>query len=155
MNHSVIRSRAGIPSIEYMLLYRLIRWLGHVIRMTDSRLSHRVLYGQLRLFHMSVGGLKKGFKDYIKSILIKCNIPLNRLEVLASSRDTWRSICASGMSCFDVEYDGAAALMRSRRHQHTAVFRPITDSVHQCPLCGRQCYSRIGLLRHSKIHIQR
>ena len=36
VTHSEIRSRAGIPSIESMLLYRQFRWFGHVIRMPDS-----------------------------------------------------------------------------------------------------------------------
>ena len=45
VTHSEIRSRAGIPSIESMLLHRQLRWLGHVIRMLNSRLPHTVLYG--------------------------------------------------------------------------------------------------------------
>ena len=101
--HSEIRSRAGIPTIESMLLHRQIRWLGHVIRMPHSRLPHCVLYGQLRLSRWSVGGQKKRFKDHIKSILKKCNIPFSRLETLASKRATWRSTCAFGMSYFDDE----------------------------------------------------
>ena len=88
VTHSEIRSRAGIPSIESMLLHRQLRWLGHVIRMPDNRLPHRVLYGQLRLGHRSVGGQKKRFKDHIKLILKKCNIQFNRLEPLASNRAT-------------------------------------------------------------------
>ena len=135
-----------------MLLRRLHRWLGHVIRMPDSRLTHRVLYGQLRLGHRSVGGQKKRFKDYIKSIVKKCNTRLNRLETLASNRATWRSTCAFGMSYFDDEYDRVAA--PRHRHQHTAVLCPIPDSVHPCQLCGRQCFPRIGLLSHSKTHFQ-
>ena len=47
VTHSEIRSRTGIPSIESMLLHRQLRWLGHVIRMPDGRLPHRVPYGQL------------------------------------------------------------------------------------------------------------
>ena len=136
-----------------MLLLRQLRWLGHVIRMSDSRLTHYILYGQLRLGHRSDGGQKKRFKDHIKSILKKCNIPFNRLEALASNRATWRSTCAIGMSCFDAEYDRAAAL--SRRHQHAAVLRQIPYSVHQCPLCSRQCFSLIGLLSHPKTNFQR
>ena len=155
VTHSEIRSRAGIPSIESMLLHRQLHWLGHVIRMPDSRLPHCVPYGQLRLGHKSVGGQKKRFKDHIKSILKKCNIPFNRLEAFTSSRATWRSTCTFGMSCFDAEYDRAAAHRCSRRHQHAPVLCPIPDSDHQCPLCGRQCFSCIGLLSHSKTHFQR
>ena len=155
VTHSEIRSRAGTPTIESMLLHRQLRWLGHVIRMPHSRLPHCVLYGQLKLGRRSVGGQKKRFKDHIKSILKRCNIPISRLETLASERATWRSTCVFGLSYFDDEYDRAAALRRSRRHQHASVLCSIPDSDYQCPLCGRQCYSRIGLLSHSKTHFQR
>ena len=138
-----------------MLLHRQLRWLGHVIGMPHNRLPHCVLYGQLRLGHRSVGGQKKRFKDHIKSILKKCNIPFSRLETLASNRATWRSTCAFGMSYFDDEYDRAAALIHSCRHQHVSVLCLIPDSVHQCPLYNRQCFSHIGLLSHSRIHSQR
>ena len=155
VTHSEIRSRAGIPTIESMLLHRQLCWFGHVIRMLHNRLPHRVLYGQLKLGRRSVGGQNKRFMDHIKSILKRCNIPISRLETLASERTTWRSTCASGLSYFDDEYDRAAALRRSRRHQRAPVLCPIPDSDHQCPLCGRQCYSQIGLLSHSKAHFQR
>ena len=134
-----------------MLLLRQLRWLGHVIRMPHSRLPHCVLYGQLRLGHRSVGGQKKRFKDHIKSVLKKCKIPFNRLKTLALNRAT----CAFGMSYIDDDYDRAVALRCSRRHQHAVVLRPIPDSVQQCSLCGRQCFSRICHISHSKTHIQR
>ena len=69
VTHSEIRSRTGTPTIESMLIHRQLRWLGHAIRMPHSRLSHCVLYGQLKLGRRSVGGQKKRFKDHIKSIL--------------------------------------------------------------------------------------
>ena len=155
VTHSESRSRAGIASIKSMLLHCQLRWLGHVIRMPHSWLSHCVLYGQLKLGHRNVGGQKKRFKDHIKSILKKCNIPFSRLETLASNRATWRSTCAFGMSYVDDEYDRAAALRCSRIHQHAPVLCPIPNSVRQCPLCDRQCFSRIGLLSHSITNFQR
>ena len=155
MTHSEIISRAGIPTIESMHLHSQLRWLGHVIIMPHSRLPHCVLHDQLRLGHRSVGGQKKRFKYHIKSILNKCKIPLSRLETLASNRATWRSACAFGMSYFDDDYDRAAALICSRRHQHAPVLCPITDSVNPCQSCGRQCFYHIGLLSHSKANFQR
>ena len=65
VTHSEIRPRAGISTIESMLLHRQLRRFGHIIRMPDSRLTHRVLYGQLRLGRRSVGGQMKRFKDHI------------------------------------------------------------------------------------------
>ena len=138
-----------------MLLHRQLRCLGHVIRIPDSRLPHCVLHGKLRLGHRIVGGQKKRFKNHIKLIVKKCNIQFNRLEALASNKATWRSTCAFGMSYSDAEYDRAAALRCNNRHLHAAVSHPIPDSVHQYPLCGRHCFSRIGLLSNSKTHIQR
>ena len=155
VTHSEIRFRAGIPTITSMLLHRQLRWFGHVIRMPHSRLPHCVLHGQLRLGRRSVGGQEKHFKDHIKSIHKRCNKSLSRLETLASKRATWRSTCAFVMSYFDDEYDRAAALRCSHRHQHAPVLCQIPDSDHQCPHCSRQCYSRIGLLSHSKTHFQR
>ena len=79
VTHSEIRSSAGNPTIESMLLHRQLRWLGHVIRMPHSMLPYCVLYGQLSLGRRSVGGQRRRFKDHIKSILKKCNIPFSRL----------------------------------------------------------------------------
>ena len=56
VSHSEIGSRAGIPSIESLLLHLQLRWLGHIIRMPHRRLPHCELYGLLRLCHRSVGG---------------------------------------------------------------------------------------------------
>ena len=130
MTHSEIRSRTGIQTIESTLLHRQLHWLSHVIRMPHSRQPHCVLYGQLNLGNRTVGGQRKRFRDHIKSILKKFNIPFSRLETLASNRATWRSTCAFGNSYFDDKDDRAAAHRRSRRHQHAPVLCPIPDSVH-------------------------
>ena len=89
--HSEIRARAGIPSIESMLLNRQLRWLGHVIIMPHSRLPHSVLYDQLRLGHISVGGQKKRFKDHIKSIVKKMQHSISSPS-LESIHCGWRRI---------------------------------------------------------------
>jgi len=40
---------ANIESVEYLLLQRQLRWLGHVIRLSSNRLPRRLLYGELLL----------------------------------------------------------------------------------------------------------
>ena len=103
-----------------MLLNLQLRLLDYVIRMPDGRPPHHVPYGQLKRCPRSVGEQKKRFKYHIKSILEKYNILINRLDALSPNRATGRSICAFKMPYFDAEYDRAAALRRSRRHQHAA-----------------------------------
>ena len=98
VTHSEIRSRAGVPSIKSMLLHHQLCWLSHIIRIPDSQLPHHVLCGRLKQGDRSVGGQKKCFKDHFKLFLKKCNIPFNRLEALSSSKATWQSTCACGMS---------------------------------------------------------
>ena len=94
VTHSLIRSRAAIPSIKSMLLHRQLHCFGHTIRMPDSRLRHHMLYGQLRLGYRNVAGQKKLFMDHIKLIHKKCNISFSRLVAPAFNRPTWRFTCA-------------------------------------------------------------
>ena len=84
---------SGITPAEHLLLQRQFRWLGHVIRMSDNRLPHRLLYGELTVGQRSVGRPKKRFNVHIKANLLKCNIKPSDLEALASDRDIWRTIC--------------------------------------------------------------
>ncbi|KAK0135214.1 Craniofacial development protein 2 [Merluccius polli] len=98
VTHTDIRRRAGIASVESMLLHRQLRWLGHIIRMPANRLPRQVLYGQLSQGPRSAGGQKKRYKDHVKATLKCSNIPFSNLESLAADRDTWRSTCADAMS---------------------------------------------------------
>ena len=43
-NHE-IRVKYGIPSIENIIRYHRLRWLGHVVRMGPERLPIQVLFG--------------------------------------------------------------------------------------------------------------
>jgi len=88
---------ANIESIEHLVLQRQLLWLGHVIRMLSNRFPRRVLYVKLLIGQRPVGRPKLRFSDHIKSVLRKCDIPEADLEQLAANRDSWRSICATGL----------------------------------------------------------
>jgi len=59
--HVEIRRKAGITSLETILLRRQLRLLGHVITMPGNRLPRCVLYSELSCGRRSVGGQKKRF----------------------------------------------------------------------------------------------
>jgi len=76
------------------MMMMMMRSLGHVIRMPDNWLPRWLLYGELTVGQRSVGCPTKSFIDHIKANLLKCNIKPSDLEVLASDRDIWRTVCA-------------------------------------------------------------
>ena len=47
--------RVGLPSMYTLLRQRRLRWLGHVRRMEDGRISKDILYGELALGEQPAG----------------------------------------------------------------------------------------------------
>ena len=62
-----VLDRAGSTSIESLLLKAQLRWTGHVIRMSDSRIPRQLLYGELRHGSRKQGKPKLRFKDTLES----------------------------------------------------------------------------------------
>jgi len=90
------------------------------------------------------------FSIHIKDTLKKCSIPLEQLEVLASDRDTWRTMCNQGLTIF---YSNYAADAESRRaHRHAA---STSSSGATCHICGRVCASDFGLRSHLRSHTRK
>eukprot|EP00061_Rhincodon_typus_P011905 g37273.t1 len=58
-----------------------LRWAGHIVRMTNTRLPSQTLYSQLQNGRLVPGGQRKCFCDTLKASLAKCGI----------STDTWES----------------------------------------------------------------
>ena len=59
-----VLDRAGLSSVEAMILKAQLRWTGHVIRMDSSRIPHQFFYGALSQGHRNIGRPKlKRHKD--------------------------------------------------------------------------------------------
>lgn len=153
--HTEMLQRAGLQSVESMILCRQLRWLGHVVRMPDTRLPRRIMYGQLSEGNRPRGGPKKRFKDHMKRTMKSFNINPNELEHAAANRNGWRTECHRGAAHFETERTRRRNERRQRRHEatHQPLLPPTLD--FQCPDCGRRCGSRIGLHSHRRTHQQR
>jgi len=126
----------------------MMRSLGHVIRMPDNWLPRWLLYGELTVGQRSVGCPAKCFIDHIKANLLKCNIKPSDLEVLASDRDIWRTVCDTGLRSF---LNGWITTSEERcAARHTASTKPKTCP--RCPQCSRVCASDFGLRSHLRFH---
>ena len=51
-----VLKRAGLQSVHTLLKLAQLRWTGHVTRMTDERLSKKILYGEQHVGKRSHGG---------------------------------------------------------------------------------------------------
>jgi len=146
--HTEIRRRANTECIEYWLATRQLRWIGHVIRMPPYRLPCRLLYGALQLGQRSVGGQKKRFSIHVKDTLKKCCMPPDRLEDLASDRESWRNTCKQGLvATFRDNHTADAEDRRARRHATS-----VSSSGPTCHICNRVCASDVGLRSHLRSH---
>jgi len=145
--HTEIRNRACIDPIETILSQRQLRWLGHTIRMPANRLPRKILYSELAEGSRRAGGPKRRFKDHMKTTLKKCAFNPSNLEVLASNRKSWQTMCRTGSERLTTDFNRAAEQRRLRRHalQNAGGNFP-------CNACGRICKSRIGLTSHQKVH---
>jgi len=64
----------NIIGIEAILLQAQLRWVGHVVRMPDIRISKQVFYGELETGRRLPGGPVKRYKDSLKTNLKACGI---------------------------------------------------------------------------------
>ena len=149
--HTVVLDRTGCVSLESMLNRNLLRWLGHVVRMDDSRLPKQLLYGELTEGRRTTGGQLKRYKDKAKRTLKACHMEPKLLETQAADRQEWRALSKAGLALFDEDRIKWLNERRERRHR---VVQP-TGPDFPCPECGRLCQSRIGLSSHVRAHRRR
>jgi len=145
--HAEIRRKAYSECIESWIMQRQLRWLGQVIRMPSYRLPRRLLYSALQQRQRSAGGQKKRFSIHIKNILKKCGIPPKQLEVLASDRNTWHTMCNQGLTICRSNYAADAESRLARRHTAST-----SSSSATCHICSRVCASDFGLRSHLRSH---
>ena len=66
MTNKDILERTGLPSIEDLLIRKILRWTGHLMRMSPDRLPKQIIYSQLSSGHRKRGRPRLRFKDTIK-----------------------------------------------------------------------------------------
>lgn len=144
--------RAKMESIHAILLRSQLRWAGHVLRMDDSRLPKRLLYGELTVGKRTLGRPKKRYKDTLKEALKKCDIPHTTWEQRAQNRLEWRSLVKQGVSRYE---DQRILYKQQKRMQRKAGLQSSSSSSAPsipCPKCNRLFRARIGLISHLRTH---
>ena len=95
-NYEVL-ARCNIGSIQSMVDSAVLRWTGHVTRMSNDRIPKRLLYGRLASGRGSKGN-HATYLNQVRRTLHACDIPPANLEILAAKRANWRTIYKAGIA---------------------------------------------------------
>jgi hypothetical protein len=145
-----VLDRAGIPSINTLLMKSQLRWAGHLVRMPDHRMPKIIFFSEMMNGMRSHGGQKKRFKDTLKSSLKAFDIRTDSWELAALERASWRSCLYNGAVSCEASKKAAAELRRKKRKARE--LEPLTPATISCPHCPRLFRARIGLSSHLRVH---
>ena len=148
-----VLDRAGLLSIEAMIVSAQLRWTGHVIRMEPHRLPLQLLYSELKQGQRPRGRPKKRYKDCVKEHLKHSGTPAKDLEMCAQDRSVWRMLTRKAQREFEEKRRDEIVSRREKRKASTSSL-PATTTF-QCPYCPQVCASRIGLSSHTRAHERR
>ena len=147
-NTEVLR-RANMPGIEALIMKARLRWVGHLVRMDDTRLPKMVFFSELQATGArNIGRPLKRYKDCLKASLGACGIQLQGWEVLAFDRSAWRLNVHKGVKAFEEKRLRDLDQKRLSRKDR----RPDPTTAVVCPVCGCICASNFGLRSHLRIH---
>ena len=66
--------RANMPGVEALIIKAQLRWVGHVVRMDDTRLPKMIFFSELASGTRNIGHPLKRFKDCLKASLGACGL---------------------------------------------------------------------------------
>ena len=143
-----VLGKAGLPSIQSMVMKSCLQWVGHIVRMDDGRLPRQLFYGEMWEGKRSALKPKKRFKDTIKYYLKQSGPPVDQWEKMASDRSKWRKLVHESIESFEnnrIQYSAYKHLIR-KGEQDPA---PSLQSRHaNCDIYEKLCLSLAGLKSH-------
>ena len=119
VSNEAVLEATGSSSLFSILKTRRLRWLGHVHRMSETRLPRQILFGELSNGARHRGRPKLRLKDVLKRDLNHLNIPTNSWQREAENRPGWRKRLHDGGQELDSNWLAQLNQIRQRRHART------------------------------------
>ena len=80
VSDSEVLGKAGLPSVQSMVMKSCLRWVGHIGRMDDGRLPRQLFFGEMWKGKRRTLKPKKRFQDTIKYYLKQSGQPVDQWE---------------------------------------------------------------------------
>ena len=145
-----VLTRAGLTSVQTILMKAQLRWAGHVVRMPDCRIPKKIFFGELQNGKRSLGAPKKRYKDTLKASLKAFGINHDSWEKAAADRTKWQAAVHSGARCHELKRKSEAVKRRQERKDKALL--PQSPATIPCPHCSRTFQAQIGLFSHLRTH---
>jgi len=84
-----IRRKTGLWKLELIIKEKRLRWLGHVLRIEDSRILCQATRWELRGYKRKPGRPRKNWMDIIRRDLKDMDITWDEAEELVTDRAEW------------------------------------------------------------------
>lgn len=96
-----LRKLTGQKTIESTIMTNRLRWLGHVMRMSEERMPKRMLFARLQTTRPA-GGTKQRWKDCVQHDLRAMGLE-DGWSTLTQQRDKWHSATERAISKWEGE----------------------------------------------------
>ena len=147
-SHTEVFGKAGLPSIQSMVMKSCLRCVGHIVRMDNGRLPKQLFYGEMWEGKRSALKPKKRFKDTMKYYLKQSGPPIDQWEKMVSDRSKWRKLIHASIESFENSRMQYSAYKRMiRKGKQGPVAGPQSHPAN-CDICGKLCLSLVGLKSH-------
>ena len=148
-NMQDIRNILGVKTIRWKIEKRTLERIGHVLRMSNTRITKIAVLGWLEDLETikKCPGKKRKTLFYWRKLLRESGVNWSEAGALAQDRKEWRRIVKTRMNHLEI-------WERQQAHHHQ-----LTDTVEErnfvppapsfeCSDCGKICKSQGGLKRH-------
>ena len=96
-----LRKLTGQQTIQSMMMTNRLRWLGHVMRMSNERMPKRMMFARLQTARPQ-GGTRQRWKDGVQHDL-RCMGLEPTWAHLAGQRDKWHAATERGVKAWEAE----------------------------------------------------
>ena len=139
MSNNEVLSKCFSTGIECMLMKSQLRWVGHIVRMGDTRIPKHLLYGKCSFGSRKTGRPLLRYKDRLKANIKTLGLQ-NDWETLCQNKAAWRRTCFNLLSDFEERRQSHRTLLRQRRLE-----APSSPHI-QCENCNFKAKSNVYMI---------